>query len=188
MPSNPAPARIYLDACCFIDLAKHELGKCPHERLNELFFLQQFMKAADDEAVHLFTSTLSLAECRHAGKDCPVDVRHLFDSILLSGRLVTLIECSPFIAVRARDLVVENGLTNIKGADSIHIASALEVDCKEFLTTDNKGPLKNHKLLSKLGISVVRAEKTRYLPGKYRQTEHPKLVTARGSHPSGAPN
>lgn len=171
-PENKADAihGVYMDACCFIDLAKSRLGVCPEDRNEDIFFLQQLLRAAEKKAVKVFSSTLSIAECLNAGKEHPSDVRAIFDSILQSGYIVTIVEVSPFIATAARDMIVEGSLT-LKPPDAIHMATAIEMGCKEFITTDLKGPIKNHSKILKLGVSVIRAHKTRYLPSKFRQME-----------------
>jgi hypothetical protein len=64
MSSRP---KIYLDAAPLIDLAKERVGvKLPDNiRQNDVWHLNQFLKAAKDGKVELFTFVLSIAECTH---------------------------------------------------------------------------------------------------------------------------
>ena len=61
----------------------------------------------------------------------------------------------------------------LRGADMLHVASALEAKCVEFITTDEE--LQKPKMtaaigkLQSIGLSPIPARKTRYLPDDYKQ-------------------
>lgn len=49
---------------------------------------------------------------------------------------------------------------NFRGADAIHLASALEMSCDEFLTFEERGPFKRAEELENLGLTVTSPRKT----------------------------
>lgn len=170
--------KIYIETPCFIDVIKYDLKTAIHlsENIkNEIWYLQKLLKASESKEIQVITSTLTIAECRRAKQDkFPSDeVKRRINSVLTSGRIITLSQVTQGIAERARDLEWDDGI-NLKGADSIHIATALMTGCKEFLTFDKQGsrsPLKNAERIKKLNLSVIVPSKTAFLPSDYRQNE-----------------
>jgi len=165
--------RVYLDTCCFIDLVKVKVGKPTEtDRESDVWFLKRLLEANRDNKLHLFTSTLTIAECRHVGdNDISEEVKSQFNRLLMSGQYVRLVQMTPFIATDARDLYWVHGIPGLRGADAIHIASAIERKCEEFLTADSRlerlgkqtGPL------ARFGLSAKRGKDTLCLPTEYRQ-------------------
>jgi predicted nucleic acid-binding protein len=161
--------RLYIDSCCFIDAAKHKVNAAlSNDRLNDVWFIQQCLKASEAHDIEVVTSTLTIAECTSAGGDISAEVKRLFRSVLTSGKVVTLAQVTLGIAERARDLRWIHKV-NLKGADAIHVATALTLQCTEFFSTDNRGPHKNATALQTLGLRVIRASDTLLLPDDYRQ-------------------
>ena len=163
----PAKPRVYIDSCCFIELALQSIGKHKTERDDDLWHLKALFDAALDEKIELLTSTLSIAECTHAGGDVSEDVKTLFKRLLTSGRFVLLVQDSVLVAERARNLRWAHGLS-FSGADAIHIASAMEMKCDEFLTWDEKIHAQA-VALGNLSIPVHFPRDTAALPMEYRQ-------------------
>ncbi|HEX5281813.1 MAG TPA: hypothetical protein VFW28_17165 [Micropepsaceae bacterium] len=62
---------------------------------------------------------------------------------------------------------------DLKPADSIHVASALEMKCEELLSSDKRirRLLSDAAALTKFGINVRNGRETQCLPAKYRQLE-----------------
>jgi hypothetical protein len=164
--------RVYIDACCFIDMVKISVGHTlTQDRESDVWFLKRLLEANRDGEVEIFTSTLSIAECTHIGEaKISAAVKSQFSRLLMSGQYVRLVQMTPFIAERARDLRWDSGI-NLKGADSIHAASALEMKCEEFLSSNGRfARINNHsKTFAKLGMIVRRGRETACLPNKYRQ-------------------
>ena len=81
-----------------------------------------------------------------------------------------LVQPTIFVAERARDLVWEKGII-LKGADGIHVASALEIGCTELLTNDRfkEKNIENIPRIERLGIRVIHPSQTNLLPSDYRQ-------------------
>lgn len=169
-----------MDSCCFIELALQSAGKHEASRENDLWFLKELLNAAYDEEIEVLTSTLTIAECAHAKGDISDDVKTLFKKFLTSGRYVFLVQDSVLVAEKARNLRWVHGLA-FSGADSIHIASALETKCDEFITWDNK-PLDNATELSNLALTVCIPGDTHCLPSKYLQ--QPLITQATGPLPA----
>ncbi len=109
-----------------------------------------------------------------AGGGAPTEnVKRLFNSILVSGKVVRLADLTLGIAERARDLEWLHGIT-LGGADAIHVATAITLGCKEFFTFDmskNKSPIGRKKDIAKLGLRVITPSETIYLPESYKQLE-----------------
>lgn len=172
MPTRP---RIYVEATCLIDAAKVEIKGVtsirdyPDRRHQDTWVIQQILRAARAKDLEACTSTLSIAECCHIGEKPPGEtVKRLFESVLLSGRCLKLVESDVFVCEEARDLIWEHGMS-LKGADAIHVASALVANCEELLTTD-EGILKQAAAITAaIGLTVLHPSATQLLPDAYRQ-------------------
>jgi predicted nucleic acid-binding protein len=168
MADNP---RLYLDSCCFIDMVKVDIGRTvTNDRQSDVWYLKQITQANRDGEIDVFTSVITIAECTHAGDGyISPQVRTSFQSLLMSGQYVRLVQPTPFIATDARDLKWVHGIS-VRGADAIHIASALDRKCEEFITTDDQAKkLAAKATLLALGLRIIRASETKCLPDKYRQ-------------------
>jgi hypothetical protein len=165
---------VYLDACCFIDMVKESLGQTlTSERNKDVWYLKQLTQACRDGEIDVFTSVLTIAECTHAGGDVSKAAKDAFHSLLMSGQYAKLVQPTPFIAVDARDLRWRYGIS-VRGADAIHIASALDRKCEEFITTDDQAKkLAAKATLATLGLRVIHASETQCLPTKYFQLRLP---------------
>jgi hypothetical protein len=123
---------------------------------------------------------LSIAECVHVDEPSgpSQETRDIFVEFLTSGSVVHLVEPDLFVAERARDLYWQDGVI-LRGADSLHVASAILDGCTEFLTLDGRIRKQGKfataiPLLHKVGLAVVRPSETGKLPNEYRQDD---LVT-----------
>ncbi|MGO9400763.1 MAG: type II toxin-antitoxin system VapC family toxin [Xanthobacteraceae bacterium] len=167
MPDKP---RIYLDSCCFIDMVKHEVGiALSSDRENDVWHMKQLLQAARDGETAVFTSTLAIAECTTADGQVTDKIKDVFTRLLTSGQYVVLVQPTPFIMADARDLRWVHSLT-LRGADAVHIASALDRKCEEYITTDDQAKkLAAKQKLSSMGLRVICGRETTCLPQKYRQ-------------------
>ena len=172
--------RIYIDSACFIDMVKTHLGKqLETDREKDVWFLKRLFEASRDRELELFASVLSIAECQHAGDgDISEPAKARFDRLLMSGQYIRLVQPTPFIGQAARDLRWVHNIV-LSGADALHLASAIDVGCLEFLTSDGKVlNLQEAGQLNRLGIDVRQPRNTQNLPNKYRQL---KLDDGNGS-------
>lgn len=164
--------RVYIDSCAFIDMAKVAVGKIiATDRESDVWHMKRLLEAGRDKEVEIFTSTLTIAECTHVGdNDISDEVKANFSALLTSGQYVRLVETTPFIGEDARDLRWLHGIS-LKGADSLHVATALDRKCEELLTTNGRlQRLAAHSAkLEALGLRVYAGRLTRCLPEKYRQ-------------------
>ena len=164
--------KTYIDTCCFIDMVKTKVGKTlSQDRENDVWFLKRLLEANRDREIEIYTSTLTIAECSHGGDgDISPAVKSEFDRLLMSGQYVRLVQLTPFIATDARNLRWIHGMP-IRGADSIHVASALAMKCEEFLSSN--GRLARLGLLgttlARLGLQIRNGRDTQCLPEKYKQ-------------------
>ena len=165
--------KIYLDAAPLIDLAKERVGvKLPDNiRQNDVWHLNQFLKAAKDGKVELFTSVLSIAECTHVEDEKKLEAaKPIYMGLLASGRSgIRLVQPTLAIAERARDLRWLSSV-NLKGADALHVASALRIGCDEFFTGDGK-IMKSAHILGQMGLAVCRPSASGLLPSDYQQVD-----------------
>jgi hypothetical protein len=172
----------YIDTCGFIDLIKYGRGHALSadaaqnaERLKDCWFLGRLCDASRDGAIWIVTSILTISECVHIGDATPIDqpTRDLIVDFLSSGKVVDLAEADIFIAERARSLWWDHNI-RLKGADGIHVATAIEMRCTEFITTDARIRDQANKFgkaiaaIRGIGLNVIRATDTAALPQEYR--------------------
>jgi PIN domain nuclease of toxin-antitoxin system len=172
--SNKIP-RIYIEACPLIDMAQDKADGLKGNKVSAgVWFCQQALRAGRDKKAKILTSFLSIAECTRINIDAdtqptapPEEIKHFYEMLLLSGKSgLELIPITQTIAIKARNLRWISEI-NLKGADTIHVASAMQLQCDEIWTRD--GRIWKHKeKLSKLGISVVRPSESQFLPGDYQ--------------------
>jgi predicted nucleic acid-binding protein len=164
------PPRIYSDANPIIEMAKWAKKTHDPARLLDLQTMEQLLKAANNSHIDMFTSSISVAECVAADDDYGQDVQDFFVGVLTSGRMFKLIQDDIFIAEKARDLRWKHNI-RLKGMDAIHIASAIEYGCTEFLTWDlDMGKPKvsqKHAHLAALGVRCITPAQTALLPPLY---------------------
>lgn len=177
-------SRVYMDSCCFIDLVKLGRGKIlvdmegeNDRRKNDCWFLSKLCDASRNGDIEIVTSVLTVSECLHVGEENVIhqETQNMFMKFLTSGNIVELVEADIFIAEAARDLRWKHGI-HLKGADAIHVATALDQGCAEFLTTDGrirrKGKLLNAiQPLGELGLTVTTGSNTSLLPDEYRSDD-----------------
>jgi predicted nucleic acid-binding protein len=184
MPNRPA---IYVDSCSLIDAVKHEIGTLPPNRQADGWYLKQMMTAHFAGDIILYTSILSTAECvgiEMGQSKVPSDIQERFRRLLTSGQYLRLLSPTPKTARTAQDLRWKHELV-LGGPDAIHIASALESECVEFISTDDR--LKKEKIkgamkaLKSAGLRMIRAAETRALPEHYLQT----VMKLDGDHGKG---
>ena len=91
------------------------------------------------------------------------------------------------MAERARNLRWVHGIC-MGGPDSLHVGSAMELSCDEFLSFDRTFHKKKQEL-DRLGLRVCLQRDTLYLPNEYRQDELYKDKTIDSpSEPTDAPD
>jgi hypothetical protein len=171
----PSSVRLYFDSCCFIDMAKQAIERLPDSaRAKDVWYMKKLLEASRDRAVTVFTSAVTIAECTHADGAMTSDVKAIFTRLLTSGQYVTLVQPTQWIAEDARDLRWKHGI-NLRGLDSMHVASALTVGCTEFISTDQRISNQASKFaaavpqLQQRGLRVLRAANTGLLPSSYLQ-------------------
>ena len=164
--------RVYVDTCGFVNLVKTEVGHSLNsDKEADAWYLKRLLEANRDGEVEVFTSTLTIAESTHVGlTPVPGRVQHHFNRLLMSGQYVKLVQLSPFVASDARDLRWKHNI-NLKGADAAHLASAISMNCQEFITTNGRFTRieEHHAALSKLGLEPIESRNTKLIPSKYLQ-------------------
>ncbi|MCZ2173301.1 MAG: PIN domain-containing protein [Burkholderiales bacterium] len=172
---------IYMDTCCFIDMAKTALSiQTPPRREPHIFYCRKFLDAARAKDVVIYTSTMTVVECvvikdsSKPGNPIVEDeaVRALFRGMLMSGKSgVMPVIPTPRITESARDLRWTHDIT-CKPIDALHLATAIDMKCSHFLTTDGRLGAENIKKIADLGLVVCSADEVaNLLPSQYRQYE-----------------
>jgi hypothetical protein len=160
--------KIYFDACVIIDMAEYEAtGKVQDSRETGVWVCRQALRAARDGKMEVFTSIISIAECVGLKGPGPVNpkAKAFLEGLLLSGKSgIRSVASTMSIMRKARDLrwVHEIGM---KGADSIHVSSALSVGCDEIWTGDRG--IKNKSTLLTLGLLALKPNDSKLLPPDY---------------------
>jgi hypothetical protein len=176
-------SRIYFDACCFIELAKGKFGKSLHNDGAYIWYLEALLRASKAKKIEVCTSIMSVVECTAADGDITAEVQSLFIGLLTSGKSgVLLLQSDIWVAERARDLRWKHGI-NLKCPDSIHVASAIEANCAEFITMDGVGGskksiLKSANALAALSINALPPDQTKFIPDEFRQHNIPYKESA----------
>jgi predicted nucleic acid-binding protein len=165
---------VYLDSCCFIDMVAFEINKHNKDREDDIWFYRKLVEASKDDKIQIYTSYLTLSECLCVNvNDESIlndDTKKLINSLLLSGKS-GIMPISPSLSIikLSRALRWDYDI-RLKPFDSLHIASALESKCSEFVTTDQNTIDKNGNIakIENLGLKVIRASGTKILPPEYR--------------------
>lgn len=163
---------VYMDACCFIEAVKSDANmQLSEDRQIEAWYIKKLLQAHRDREITIYTSVLSIAEAVHAGAmPVPSNVQRGLEALLTSGQYVHLVQMTPFVCIDARNLRWVDGMT-LKGADSIHVASALDRSCTEFLSLDGRFERveKQGSVLANRGMAVLPPSQGKCLPPKYLQ-------------------
>jgi hypothetical protein len=173
----PSKPRVYLDSCCYIDVAKGRMG-VPFDKPGEedrpelLWYVETLLLAALNGDIEIVASTLVIAECLHTDSrdTIPETAKNTLRALLSAGNPVLLIAADFFVCERARDLLWNDQIFCGGAADQIHVATALDLRCEEFITTNRKrGPLQGNRPaeLAKLNLRVILPGQTAILPPHY---------------------
>jgi predicted nucleic acid-binding protein len=176
----PNPPKIYIESCPIIDMAKHKakisLGTSvaiQAQRENNVWFCNQILKAARNGDVRVYSSALSAVECTHVEPGQPVpsiEIQDFFNMLLSSGRSgITRVQPTETIQMLAKNLKWKEAVA-LGGMDAIHVATALQMECEEFITTDGK-IYRNRSKLGHSKMTIIQACETQLLPNEYRQSE-----------------
>jgi len=171
---------IYIEACPLIDMAQVTAdGVKADDISNGVWFCQQALRASRDKKIKVLTSFLSIAECSSINETVskttappspPDEIKRFYEMLLLLGKSgMELVPITQGIAIRARNLRWVSNI-NLRGADTIHVASAMQMNCDEIWTRDGR-IWSNRVKLKELGIVVVKPQETLMLPSEYRTKE-----------------
>jgi predicted nucleic acid-binding protein len=143
--------KAYIDACCIIEAIKGRRGLPLDHPPAEVEMIETLMRAANDGAIELFTSTITVAEVIHLGeKPPPSDLKSFIERLILSGRNgIIAVAPSPQIVLLARDLAIDEGLW-VGVADRLHVATAMSQGITEFYSVDGR-------LAKRIGNSMIRS-------------------------------
>jgi predicted nucleic acid-binding protein len=171
---------LYMESCCFIDLAKYQLG-FKHiiddlaKKESHIQGCIKILDAASKGQLRVETANITISECQHLKGLVTPEIKRLFRSILSSGKIVQIISDGIFISERAQELRWTYDIS-LSGADAHHVASALEAGCEELVTFDNK-IRGNATKLAALGLRVTTGDQTRLLPPE-SQPDIPRMTAS----------
>jgi predicted nucleic acid-binding protein len=166
---------LYMDSCCFIDMVAADMSVVlTDERAKKVWFYRQMIVAAIDGKLEVYTSQLTMNECTSVDGRYGEDVVEKFELMLNSSNGVIPVMPTQTIQAYARDLRRKHDI-NLQAMDSLHIASAIAVGAKEFITTDGESGTGSKKIISQaeklftLGIRAITSDKSDELPPEYKQ-------------------
>jgi len=108
-------------------------------------------------------------ECVHIDQQYTPEIQQVFRALLSGASGVTIIQPNPFVIEKARQLRWVHDIV-LKPMDSFHVASALEAECVEFVTTDGAILKRVNPINAKnLPLRAILAADTAYLSDKHRQ-------------------
>ncbi len=173
--------RVYVDACCFIDMAKKAKGLLlTKQKEDDVWFITKLLEAAKDGKIRAYTSAFTMVECigvrATEGKNSEMivddEIKRLFKSILASGRSgIIPVQPDYFVNQTARDLYWKSNIT-CKPADRLHLATAISVACSEFITIDGRiGTTHRTEIKKKFDMNICSPINTKCLPDGYRQLD-----------------
>jgi len=127
----------YWDASVFNAYLKKEDGRWQ--------IVEGLLEDCDNGDVHIWTSTLSIAEVTRGniepGKIVPLKIQNKIDALWEAPSKIKLLEVSQMVVKEARNVIRAihgNQRTGIRSVDAIHLASALQKEIKEVHTYDSK--------------------------------------------------
>jgi predicted nucleic acid-binding protein len=130
--------RAYIDSNIFIYLLE---GREPFQGLAE-----QVVTVSVENGVALVSSELCFAECLYvAAKAGNRKLEESYRRLLTSGEIVTLVPLALTVLEAAAKL---GGRTGLKLMDSIHMATAQQMDCDAYITNDKR-------FRSQAGLQVI---------------------------------
>jgi PIN domain len=114
---------------------------------------------------------------REANQPMPSpETQRFFSDLLTSGRSgVSLVQPSRAVLDKARDLRWRHGLI-FGPMDSIHIATALQMQCSELLTRDDQ-IYQARAALAVMKLDVLYPADTAQLPDRFRQEDFHEQLT-----------
>lgn len=131
---------VYMDACCFIDAVKSAAGFPVDGRVGDVWHIKKLFEAHRAGDITVQTSMLSLAECvavESGQADVPPAAQTEIKRLLMSGQFVTLATMTPKTARITQDFRWKHKLV-LKGCDALHVATAIEIGAREFISTDER--------------------------------------------------
>jgi predicted nucleic acid-binding protein len=127
----------YWDSSVFLAYIKGEKGRCET--------VLNLLEECDNGNVHIWTSTLSIAEVTKGntepGKIVPMKTQTKIDALWEPPSKIKLIEVSLMVVKEARNVIRAihgNAKTGIRSIDAVHLASAIQKNIKEVHAYDGK--------------------------------------------------
>lgn len=134
----PADARrIYFDANVFLAYVGNELGRADT--------VQTLLDEARRGQIETLTSTLSIAEVAFGAHERDHGLteagEEAIEQLWTPASPITLVDVSQAVTRNARTLIRKaktDGLSGLRGADAIHLATALMFGCDEVVTYESE--------------------------------------------------
>ena len=163
--------RLYLDSGLFIVLVKsygqHQLNE---KEEKDAWFTDKLLQAARHQKLELVTSWITRSECRHAGKALTkVKAREFYNNLFYSKNSGILMTSVTVQTAKIVECLYYDCKIDLTPMDLLHLASAIELGCEEFLTTDEA--IINRLQNVNLEIRACHAYETQFLPPEYQTDE-----------------
>jgi len=168
-------SKIYIDSCCVINYCKGETrSNLTEDEKKDVWFIKRMFLAKFHNDVEIFTSALTIAECLYTDKmtfSATDEEKEIFNRVLLSGRIALSYPVDHLIALKSRDIRWNNKINIRRGADGVHVATAVNLKCNELWTIDGKIAKDDarKKIFSQYGLAIINPSKTLCLPDEYKK-------------------
>ena len=151
--SSNAAKRVYWDTCVFLELIEGDESR--------RHGIEAVLNEAEKGNVHIYTSTLTIAEVTHAKSErqshtLDKDVEDRINAMWDDSSVFILVDVFVGIGLDAQRIVRDaiKNVAKISPPDAIHLATAVRLGCKEFHTFDEfKGQRDKIAKLLKLKIT-----------------------------------
>lgn len=148
--------KVYFDANIFIEVVKNKLNFPLTHSVTEVEYAHDLFQRHANGEIQISTSMLTLAEVVKTGNDPDgksQKVKNEIHGLLASGTYCHLLATEYLTAIKARDLIWDGAGT--KGADGIHLASAIRHGCAEFITFNTNDFQAKKARIEKHGIKCI---------------------------------
>lgn len=170
--------RVCMDTCCVIDLLKDDLSvPVAPGRSDNIWHYRKLLEASRRGDIQVMCSGFVLAECAYIRDEndnrlLNDEVKKKIEWLLWSGESGLIPALNTWHTYEITRDLVWNHDAKPKGADRVHIAKAVELNAKEFLTTDDRiGEENRAAIQSAYGLSIIPGKDTELIPQDLRQGE-----------------
>lgn len=173
--------KLYFDTNVFIEVIKNKLSLPLTHSVTEVDFARDLFQLHRDDKIQVVTSIATISEVTKVDGS-PADgqtqrVKNEIHGLLCSGQYCHLLSPDYSTMIRARDLIWSGA--GRRGMDGIHLASAVQHRCDEFVTFDGKDFQRKKEKIDPLGITCIVPSESKALEASAVPEEGPNENVAK---------